>query len=705
MLEAIADFVYNVKRVFWGVQPQEMAPQVPLVYRYTKSDAKSLRMKYSKMHLSAMHDLGLPKEEFIRVSTPILKWLSEYLIYLPASEHYHHIEPGAFYLHCIQTANKAAQIAGNNSSLFFNVATEDRGQFQRNFTFAAWLGGLIHDVGKPIADMSVYAVDRDQVWIKKVPVWNPLDLTLDGWAKKNRVRWYRAVFRRNMEIEHHESYVVTFVEKIIDMVNETSFDKRMLLDFLIGINVPTSKIYTVVKKADEMSSQHDIQRYDKVGVFNTPISHFVRALVDYEFEHTKQKRKPYFRSEIGIHINYPTGLNTIIEYMFSRMDKDDISFLKIHPDANFWVEMLRNHRFLVANVDAQERAVGGFRYIAPYIFDIQTIDDEVEQTHTCITMTRDNRVPLNVEELELKRVNIVKVIDPATSFEQNSSQEINSPKVERKKVAVKVSETELSDTISTENIVIKEAPAIAKSEQYISQQVLTEIDNLDFDVPEIDTEIKVDNEPNAKSHDDVVLTSPADDKGNVPRTNEHNTSQTHRLNQEAESEDSIGESLKSPKENLAKLYLNSENRVVKEIARNYSEHIILQCCLEDRVWEKNPELIMFLIFVYEYFKLKDSIPLSDLKYFTFGVEGVSFRLNNLVNMITEAQRPDVGMALTRHISSQVELFIKNTENTENPLYKEYKSGDFWFNVKVAKMVCFPIKDQLKVMLDDGTLVL
>jgi hypothetical protein len=156
----ISDVIFNVRRAFGGIQQSDMAPQMPLVYRYTKSDALALKNKYVRMYKSMVFDLGMPKEQSDKLTTPLLKWVSEYLIFLPASEHYHHIEPGAFYLHCVQTANKSAQLASSDSTLFFNVPMEERETHKQNFTFAAWIGGLIHDLGKPIADMDVYAVDR-----------------------------------------------------------------------------------------------------------------------------------------------------------------------------------------------------------------------------------------------------------------------------------------------------------------------------------------------------------------------------------------------------------------------------------------------------------------------------------------------------------------------------------------------------------------
>lgn len=411
MLGYIEEFIYNVKKVFTGIQPGDMAPQIPLVYNYHKSDPVKIRLKYKSMMTIVKHDLGFTPHVYEKLTEPLIKWLSEFLLYLPASEHFHHIEPGAFYLHCLQTANKAAQLASNNSSLFFNVNLEDRAKYQLNFVYAAWIGGLIHDIGKPIVDMDVYAVDRDRVWLRDIPTWSPLDETLDSWCINNRVKWYRVVFTRDKDKENHELYISAFIERMLDKIPAVEIDKRLIFDFLISINTKTSKLNNVVSKADSLSTGHDIVRYDKVGVFNTPIACFVRAIVDYEFDFSNSTSKPYFRSEIGIHIHYPQGMKTLIEYMFSKFTKEDLDFLNVSTDTRYWIDMLRNHRFLVVDIDGKDNFSGSFPYISKYIYDVSVMDDGVDQTFTCVTMTRDSRIPLNVDCLDLKEVNLVRVLD------------------------------------------------------------------------------------------------------------------------------------------------------------------------------------------------------------------------------------------------------------------------------------------------------
>lgn len=666
-----------MKRVFGGIQHQEMAPQVPLVYRYTKNDAKSLRAKYHKMYLGAVHDLGLPKNEFEEVFSPIIQWLSEYLIYLPASEHYHHIEPGAFFLHCIQTANKAAQIAGNNSSLFFNIAVEDRGSFQRNFTFAAWLGGLIHDVGKPVADMSVYAVNRDQVWLRKIPVWNPLEQTLDLWARTHNVRWYRVVFIRNKEMEHHESYIIPFVTKIIEKLNNSSINKKAIFDFLIGINNPTSKIYPVVKKADEMSTQHDIQRYDKVGVFNTPIAHFVRALVDYEFEHSNQSKKPYFRSEIGIHINHPTGLKTIVEYMFSRFTKEDIAYLKVSSDLNFWIEMLRNHRFLVADVDTKDKRIGEYNYIAPYIFDINTIDGGVEQTHTCITMTRDNRVPLNVEELELKRVNIVKrqvLNDKEENEKAQKPKKTNVGKVKNTKIN-NTNEEKENVSVSTDTIHIIESKEQCHESQYVTTSINDEVSSLDFNLPEIDCELNGGEISELENVDtsEIIVEQTTDEEQNLLALNP--------------------------------IAFDRNNLSAKMILNNYPNHEIVECCYDEEEWASHPELVLSLIYLYEYIKLNKDKELYFFNELSFTQNGVHANIRLFSTSRNAISTDKNNYPFNNQLNSKLLNYATSNVNQDNLLITNFDRNIVTFKSSIAKMFLFPIKEKIKALIESGDLIL
>ncbi len=87
---------------------------------------------------------------------------------LPASEAHHHARPGGLLLHALEAAEIALQVR-RARILPPGVAPEDIQRREHRWTFGVFLAALLHDVGKPLADMRV-------VIAKQVGegIWSPL---------------------------------------------------------------------------------------------------------------------------------------------------------------------------------------------------------------------------------------------------------------------------------------------------------------------------------------------------------------------------------------------------------------------------------------------------------------------------------------------------------------------------------------------------
>ena len=87
---------------------------------------------------------------------------------LPASESHHHAQPGGLLLHALETADIALRVR-RGQILPPGVAPEDIQRREHRWTFGVFLAALIHDVGKPLADMRVViAKERGE------GIWSPL---------------------------------------------------------------------------------------------------------------------------------------------------------------------------------------------------------------------------------------------------------------------------------------------------------------------------------------------------------------------------------------------------------------------------------------------------------------------------------------------------------------------------------------------------
>ena len=91
---------------------------------------------------------------------------------LPASESHHHAQPGGLLLHALETANIALHLR-RAQVLPPGVAPEDIQRREHRWTFGVFLAALIHDVGKPLADLHIVIAKQ-----RGEGTWSPLAGTM-----------------------------------------------------------------------------------------------------------------------------------------------------------------------------------------------------------------------------------------------------------------------------------------------------------------------------------------------------------------------------------------------------------------------------------------------------------------------------------------------------------------------------------------------
>lgn len=91
---------------------------------------------------------------------PVLQALAEYVQMLPASEAHHHAQPGGLWVHMLEVANAALAIR-SGMELPRGVGTEDRKRLEHRCTYMVFVGALMHDVGKPVADLRITLFGAD----------------------------------------------------------------------------------------------------------------------------------------------------------------------------------------------------------------------------------------------------------------------------------------------------------------------------------------------------------------------------------------------------------------------------------------------------------------------------------------------------------------------------------------------------------------
>ncbi|NEV64004.1 MobH family relaxase [Thiorhodococcus minor] len=113
---------------------------------------------------------------------PLIERYAAFVHLLPASETHHHRGAGGLFRHGLEVAFQAAR-ASRGRLFALDRRPEERRILEPRWHLAACIAGLLHDVGKPVADLSV--IDRSGAHR-----WQPLDETLLAWAGTHGIDRY-----------------------------------------------------------------------------------------------------------------------------------------------------------------------------------------------------------------------------------------------------------------------------------------------------------------------------------------------------------------------------------------------------------------------------------------------------------------------------------------------------------------------------------
>lgn len=98
--------------------------------------------------------LGFPPEMFDGAVRPVIAAFAEFVQLLPASESHHHADPGGLFTHTVEVVNLALDLR-RGQILPRGAPPEAIGEQAHRWTYAVFVSALLHEVGKPIADLRV----------------------------------------------------------------------------------------------------------------------------------------------------------------------------------------------------------------------------------------------------------------------------------------------------------------------------------------------------------------------------------------------------------------------------------------------------------------------------------------------------------------------------------------------------------------------
>lgn len=186
---------------------------------------------------------------------PVLRSLAEYVQMLPASESHHHAQPGGLWVHMLEVVDAALAFRAG-LELPRGVGTEDRKRLEHRCTYMVFLAALLHDIGKPVADLRVTVFPPDHRLGKP---WAALTGPMD------RSHHYRVEFAPQAERDYelHQRLPAILAQRFVPdrSVKWLGEEPQLLAElfkYLSGEDLPQSFLPDIVRQADSSSVRRNL---------------------------------------------------------------------------------------------------------------------------------------------------------------------------------------------------------------------------------------------------------------------------------------------------------------------------------------------------------------------------------------------------------------------------------------------------------------
>ena len=196
------------------------------------------------------------KSNFERDCLPVLRAFAEFVQFLPASECHHHAQPGGLWIHAVEVVDAALTFRAG-LEVPANAGTEERKRLEHRWTYAVFVAALLHDVGKPITDVTVLLFNDDPQAGRR---WAPLAGTMRSFGgdwysvgfADGQARDYKAHARLPAMLLHQ------FVEaRVLRWLADDGDVLAQLLRYLSGED-PDGTLGAIIKRADSDSVSRNL---------------------------------------------------------------------------------------------------------------------------------------------------------------------------------------------------------------------------------------------------------------------------------------------------------------------------------------------------------------------------------------------------------------------------------------------------------------
>ena len=194
--------------------------------------------------------VAAPPSHWNRLYLPALTNLAGLLQHLPASEAYHHSEPGGALRHSLEVALEA--LRRRRTLLLPQGAPAETVSSQADlWTYAITTAALLHDIGKPLTDMRILLGPPG----RSSNEWSPLDGPLEPGTR------YSWQFRRDRIHQRHTAVTAVLASYVIPRagLRWLSTSPLLFVEWLAALNEAGSNLIArIVKEADMRSTASDL---------------------------------------------------------------------------------------------------------------------------------------------------------------------------------------------------------------------------------------------------------------------------------------------------------------------------------------------------------------------------------------------------------------------------------------------------------------
>jgi len=218
-----------------------------------------LLLESQRRQIDALHQVSsFSRADFDAYIRPVIERYAAFVHLLPASESQHHCGQGGLFRHGLEVAFHAALACEGKVFAFEHWASE-RERLVPRWRMCALIGGMMHDIGKPVMDVGAVDVTGNLTW-------NPHVGSLWDWLREHGLNEYYIRWRPGARHKRHEAFSTLALYRLIPDATlrwlaafggQEPMDQMILA--LMGTSDPNNPLANIIRDADSRSVGADVK--------------------------------------------------------------------------------------------------------------------------------------------------------------------------------------------------------------------------------------------------------------------------------------------------------------------------------------------------------------------------------------------------------------------------------------------------------------